>query len=68
MCGAKEPEEDILLCDHCSRAYHLACVELTNIPLGDWKCSDCEGLVDEMNVTNSSHLDPVENRRLWDYL
>ena len=31
----------LVCCDLCSNVYHLACVRLTEVPEGDWKCPDC---------------------------
>ena len=32
---------DLLCCDACPRAFHLACCGLPNIPSGQWYCSGC---------------------------
>lgn len=31
----------LVCCDQCSNVYHLACVKLTDVPDGEWKCPDC---------------------------
>ena len=31
----------LICCDQCSAVYHLACVRLTDVPEGEWKCPAC---------------------------
>ena len=33
--------QTMLLCDGCDLAYHLACLQLSSTPRGDWYCPDC---------------------------
>ena len=30
----------LLCCDSCSKAYHLSCINLQELPSGDWSCED----------------------------
>ena len=41
ICRSPEEDEQIVLCDHCNRGYHLACLSppLTTVPEGSWFCS-----------------------------
>ena len=35
-------DDDILLCDGgCERGWHLSCLNMTEVPEGDWACSEC---------------------------
>ncbi|XP_043699652.1 remodeling and spacing factor 1-like [Telopea speciosissima] len=61
---------DLLLCDGCPRAFHKACVCLSNIPHGDWYCKYCQNMFQrekfgEHNVNaraagRVSGVDPIE--------
>ncbi|KAL2740738.1 E3 ubiquitin-protein ligase UHRF1 [Vespula squamosa] len=45
VCGGKEDEHNLLLCDECNFAYHLRCLNppLTSIPEEDyWYCPECK--------------------------
>nr|XP_012218313.1 PREDICTED: E3 ubiquitin-protein ligase UHRF1-like [Linepithema humile] len=44
ICGGKQDENKLLLCDECDYAYHLTCLEppLEVIPEGDWYCPECK--------------------------
>ncbi|XP_054008845.1 E3 ubiquitin-protein ligase UHRF1-like [Hylaeus anthracinus] len=45
VCGGKEDEHNLLLCDECNNAYHLRCLNppLTSIPEEDyWYCAECK--------------------------
>eukprot|EP00727_Mastigamoeba_balamuthi_P004237 m51a1_g13810 putative chromodomain-helicase-dna-binding protein 4-like (1127) ;mRNA; r:397642-402002 len=33
---------EILLCDTCTRSYHMKCIGITSLPEGDWSCPECE--------------------------
>lgn len=37
----KDDNEDMLLCDGCPKAFHLACLGLQAVPDGDWYCAVC---------------------------
>uniref|UniRef100_A0A6V2XL98 PHD-type domain-containing protein n=1 Tax=Emiliania huxleyi TaxID=2903 RepID=A0A6V2XL98_EMIHU len=43
--GVDEPGNDILLCDGCNAAHHMAClpVPLKAVPEGEWLCPACKG-------------------------
>ncbi|KAF0990617.1 hypothetical protein HZS_5753, partial [Henneguya salminicola] len=43
LCEFCEKPGELLLCDSCSAAYHLNCIEMTkdSVPEGDWKCPLC---------------------------
>ncbi|GAA5955189.1 hypothetical protein JCM3765_003239 [Sporobolomyces pararoseus] len=45
ICGKIENEEkgDSLECEKCEGAYHLGCLNLTEVPDGEWFCSRCDG-------------------------
>mmetsp|Transcript_20082 Transcript_20082/g.41622 ORF Transcript_20082/g.41622 Transcript_20082/m.41622 type:complete len:218 (-) Transcript_20082:2184-2837(-) len=32
---------DLILCDGCDKSYHLQCVNLREVPEGDWFCPQC---------------------------
>ena len=42
-CGGSDEEQNLLLCDGCDVAVHIHCLDppLTEIPEGDYFCSDC---------------------------
>ncbi|KAJ3207944.1 PHD and RING finger domain-containing protein 1 [Dinochytrium kinnereticum] len=41
ICSSSGQEEAMLLCDACDQGYHLFCVGLDAIPIGDWFCFMC---------------------------
>ena len=46
----------------------MRCVGLDSLPLGEWRCEECERVVYELNASDSPSLDPVENIKLRSYL
>jgi ERCC4-related helicase len=40
-CGGCGKGGQLLLCDTCPSAFHLKCVGLTSVPVGDWFCPVC---------------------------
>lgn len=45
VCGGKEDEHNLLLCDECNLAYHLKCLDppLASVPEDDyWYCPGCK--------------------------
>ena len=42
VCGSPDDSHcPILLCDYCNKGYHVRCVELDEVPDGDWVCPGC---------------------------
>ncbi|KAB1224038.1 hypothetical protein CJ030_MR2G001326 [Morella rubra] len=41
MCAVCGDGGDLILCYRCPRSFHAACLQLEDIPGGDWHCSDC---------------------------
>ncbi|DAZ99933.1 TPA: hypothetical protein N0F65_008740, partial [Lagenidium giganteum] len=41
-CGVCKLGGELLCCDGCPRAFHIACIGLDELPEGDWFCDDCE--------------------------
>ena len=42
VCCKDERDEDVLICDGCDKASHYYCVNLPNMPSGDWFCRKCK--------------------------
>ncbi|GIL61353.1 hypothetical protein Vafri_15786 [Volvox africanus] len=42
VCSRGDDDEQLLLCDGCDRGFHTYCVEMDDIPQGEWYCPDCE--------------------------
>jgi len=40
-CGLCRGGGELLCCDGCSAAFHLACLGLAAVPAGDWLCAVC---------------------------
>jgi hypothetical protein len=40
-CGVCGDGGDLLICDGCDTSYHLHCVNLSEVPEGDWFCPEC---------------------------
>ena len=41
---------DLILCDACPHAYHLECLQLSDIPEGKWYCPECQPTKTEENT------------------
>ena len=41
ICGNMENEGTLLLCDNCDHGYHVKCLNLVEVPSGDWFCPCC---------------------------
>jgi hypothetical protein len=68
ICGiGEESEEDgnrMLVCDGCDwRTSHLACLGMTEVPDGEWLCSDCEGEPPLENPERPVHRSRRRRRR-----
>ncbi|KAF8397526.1 hypothetical protein HHK36_016444 [Tetracentron sinense] len=42
MCTVCGDGGEMILCDGCPRAFHTACLELQDVPEGDWYCPYCK--------------------------
>ena len=42
VCGLCGKDGELLCCDGCPAAFHLACVGLDAAPAGDWFCAVCQ--------------------------
>ena len=40
-CGVCRQGGELLCCDGCRAAFHLACLRMTVVPPGDWFCAVC---------------------------
>jgi len=40
-CGMCRKGGELLCCDSCRAAFHLACISLAEVPPGDWFCAVC---------------------------
>uniref|UniRef100_A0A7N0UYM1 Histone-lysine N-methyltransferase ATXR5 n=1 Tax=Kalanchoe fedtschenkoi TaxID=63787 RepID=A0A7N0UYM1_KALFE len=43
QCGLGQMEDELLLCDGCSKGYHIMCARpiLSRVPNGPWRCLEC---------------------------
>jgi DNA invertase Pin-like site-specific DNA recombinase len=41
LCNKGDNENILILCDGCEYAYHTYCINLNNVPAGDWYCPKC---------------------------
>ncbi|KAG7964732.1 hypothetical protein I3843_09G185300 [Carya illinoinensis] len=41
MCAMCGDGGDLILCNRCPRSFHAACLDLKDVPEGDWHCPDC---------------------------
>ena len=41
ICGNMENEGTLMLCDDCDHGYHVKCLNLVEVPRGDWFCPCC---------------------------
>ncbi|KAG0497747.1 hypothetical protein HPP92_002438 [Vanilla planifolia] len=56
LCSICKDAGELLLCDLCPRAFHLACVGLSSLPEGDWHCHYCENMHQRENyVTHNDN-------------
>ena len=58
ICDRTDNEDNMLLCDHCHRAYHTSCITpaLTSIPDGEWRCPACK-MVDAFKTAQREKKD-----------
>eukprot|EP00735_Rhodelphis_limneticus_P006195 TRINITY_DN18569_c0_g1::TRINITY_DN18569_c0_g1_i1::g.1086::m.1086 TRINITY_DN18569_c0_g1::TRINITY_DN18569_c0_g1_i1::g.1086 ORF type:complete len:463 (-),score=95.73,sp/Q8NA19/LMBL4_HUMAN/36.81/4e-14,sp/Q8NA19/LMBL4_HUMAN/31.58/2e-08,sp/Q8NA19/LMBL4_HUMAN/39.51/1e-06,MBT/PF02820.13/1.2e-13,PHD/PF00628.24/4.3e-08,PHD/PF00628.24/1.1e+04,PHD_2/PF13831.1/0.00097,DUF3789/PF12664.2/0.29,Mito_fiss_reg/PF05308.6/3.1e+02,Mito_fiss_reg/PF05308.6/0.76 TRINITY_DN18569_c0_g1_i1:9-1397(-) len=42
VCGECEEGGELICCDTCTRAYHIECIQLKEIPEGFWQCYLCK--------------------------
>ena len=40
-CGRPDTFDDMVACDGCDHWFHLSCVNMEDVPQGDWFCTDC---------------------------
>ena len=52
ICGLDGEDEDGIMCDLCNGAFHLSCLELSQVPEGEWYCASC-----------TSAMEPTSNGR-----
>lgn len=48
----------MLLCDNCSLAFHLNCIDLVKIPQGNFYCHQCEEQILFKNIKQEK-VDPT---------
>lgn len=66
ICLRTTPESSMLLCDHCNNGYHLECLHIPRIPIGNWFCPEC---INDINYkAGNAYIDPVEDVDLLNYL
>jgi hypothetical protein len=67
LCGRKDMEEDMDLCDHCNKGYHRQCLALGDRRPEDhqgfWYCMGCRADEDTLDS-----CDPAEDLALHEYL
>lgn len=39
--GEDEPQDDVLVCEHCGSDTHLSCSPLRSVPVGAFDCHVC---------------------------
>ncbi|KAF5392151.1 hypothetical protein D9757_001493 [Collybiopsis confluens] len=59
ICGGKDNDSDLLLCDGCDRGWHRSCFDppMDDTPEGDWFCSGCIML--EQQTPDSQLFDTI---------
>ncbi len=52
VCGRRDREDRLLLCDGCDAGYHLDCLDppLDTVPVEEWFCPECPNHVNEEDV------------------
>lgn len=51
--GDSKENNEIILCDHCDRGFHMMCINLTMLPPGNWYCGKCSNLPHEKKTKNT---------------
>ena len=41
VCSVNDEKKNVM-CDRCDGVYHLKCVKLKNVPIGEWSCAECK--------------------------
>jgi len=54
VCEEPDDWSIMLICDGCSKGYHTYCIDLTDVPSGDWFCEGCA----IRQKTKSTHQPP----------
>ncbi|KAI8802859.1 hypothetical protein BJ742DRAFT_528881 [Cladochytrium replicatum] len=70
VCRLRDREDVMLLCDRCDLGYHTYCVNLSDIPSGEWFCPTCTAISvsdenDDVRQTTptSTSSQPRQSRR-----
>ena len=66
VCGSKDDEDAMLLCDGCDAGYHIYCMDppMEEVPDGDWFCKDCQVLTDDKQLYSSTHFRATFHNRV----
>jgi hypothetical protein len=57
--GCGECDGELLLCDACPAAFHLGCVGLREVPVGDWFCPICADSNTPQHLAHGGGIAPV---------
>lgn len=58
MCENGDDEHLLMLCDGCDRGFHTYCVNLDNVPEGDWYCVPCSKKKKKINTKEKKTVEP----------
>ncbi|KAJ3990185.1 hypothetical protein F5890DRAFT_1399391 [Lentinula detonsa] len=62
ICGSKDNDQDLLLCDGCDRGWHGSCFDPpVETPEGDWFCSECSDDA-HLHADVNGHYDFFNNK------
>ena len=69
VCSCKDDEANMLLCDGCDDGFHTSCINLSEIPLGDWFCPLCvkKGVTKKTTVEQEYTEKPEKDMRIYLY-
>ena len=63
LCNSPQEDSPMLICNYCGDAYHMDCIQLTEVPKGLWYCDPCLVKLNEL-----ADKEALYDKKLFDFL